>query len=394
MRPLEGIRILDLTQAYSGPFCTMNLADHGAEVIKIEQPGMGDQSRTWGPMKNGESGFYANLNRNKSGMTLDLKSEEGKEIFRRLLKTADVVCENFKVGVLEKLGFSYEVMKEINPRIIYGNITGFGINGPLAKRPCYDIVAQAMSGLMQSTGFPDGLPCKVGPAIADNYTGAFLALGIVMALYKREKTGEGCHIDVAMVDTMIHILDHFVIGYTINGEKTSRCGNRDFSIAPFDAFQAKDGMFVLACGTDKMFEKLCGLMERPDLLEDPRYKTNQDRCDHYIGELRPEVENWSMTKTLDELEEAIVAIGIPFGRIQDVEQVAKHPQTKARNMLWDVDQPGMGNITITGTPIKISYEEDELIKAAPQLGEDNAKILRDLGYSDEEIAALVAKGAI
>lgn len=394
MRPLEGIRILDLTQAYSGPFCTMNLADHGAEVIKIEQPGMGDQSRTWGPMKNGESGFYAQLNRNKTGMTLDLKSEEGKEIFRKLLKTADVVCENFKVGVLEKLGFSYEVMKEINPRIIYGNITGFGINGVLAKRPCYDIVAQAMSGMMQSTGFEDGPPCKVGPAIADNYTGAFLALGIVMALYKREKTGEGCHIDVAMVDTMIHVLDHYIIGYTINGEKNIRSGNRDLSIAPFDAFQAKDGMFVLACGTDKMFERLCGLMERPDLLKDPRYKTNQDRCDHYIGELRPEVEGWSMTKTLDELEERIVGIGIPFGRIQDVEQVVKHPQTTARNMLWDVDQPGIGNITITGTPIKISYEEDKLIKAAPLLGEDNIRILKELGYSDEKIATLVAKGAV
>ena len=394
MRPLEGIRILDLTQAYSGPFCTMNLADHGAEVIKIEQPGMGDQSRTWGPMKNGESGFYAQLNRNKTGMTLDLKSEEGKEIFRKLLKTADVVCENFKVGVLEKLGFSYEVMKEINPRIIYGNITGFGINGVLAKRPCYDIVAQAMSGMMQSTGFEDGPPCKVGPAIADNYTGAFLALGIVMALSKREKTGEGCHIDVAMVDTMIHVLDHYIIGYTINGEKNIRSGNRDLSIAPFDAFQAKDGMFVLACGTDKMFERLCGLMERPDLLKDPRYKTNQDRCDHYIGELRPEVEGWSMTKTLDELEERIVGIGIPFGRIQDVEQVVKHPQTTARNMLWDVDQPGIGNITITGTPIKISYEEDKLIKAAPLLGEDNIRILKELGYSDEKIATLVAKGAV
>ena len=171
------MRILDLSQAYAGPFCTMNLADHGAEVIKIERPGVGDQVRTWGPMKNGESGFHACLNRNKSGITLDLKSEEGKEVFRRLLKTADVVCENYKVGVLEKLGFSYEAMKAINPRIIYANITGFGLNGELAHRPCYDIVAQAMGGMMDVTGFADGLPTKVGPAIADNYTGALLAIG-------------------------------------------------------------------------------------------------------------------------------------------------------------------------------------------------------------------------
>lgn len=393
MRPLEGVRILDLSQAYAGPFCTMNLADHGAEVIKIERPGAGDQVRTWGPMKDGESGFHACLNRNKYGITLDLKTEEGKEVFRRLLKTADVVCENYKVGVLEKLGFSYEAMREINPRIIYANITGFGLQGPLAQRPCYDIVAQAMGGMMDVTGFAGGLPTKVGPAIADNYTGELLAIGILMALYKRERTGEGGHVDVAMVDTMIHILDHLIIDYTILGEKHSRSGNNDQSIAPFDSFAAKDGMFVLACGTDGMFAKLCGLMERPDLLEDARYATNYDRCCNYAA-LKPEIERWSTTRTVDELEEAILAIGIPFGRIQDVEQVVKNPQTTARNMLWDVDQPGMGRITITGTPIKISYEEDKLIKAAPVMGEDNARILETLGYTPQDLAALSKKGVI
>lgn len=393
MRPLEGIRILDLSQAYAGPFCTMNLADHGAEVIKIERPGVGDQVRTWGPMKNGQSGFHANLNRNKSGMTLDLKTEEGKGIFRRLLKTADVVCENYKVGVLEKLGFSYEAMREINPRIIYGNITGYGLEGPLSQRPCYDIVAQAMSGMMDVTGFEDGSPTKVGPAIADNYTGAMLAIGILMALYRREKTGQGCHIDVAMVDTMIHIMDHFIIDYTILGEKHTRSGNNDQSIAPFDSFKAKDGMFVLACGTDGMFNKLCKLMGRADLAEDARYATNYDRCNHY-DTLKPEIEAWSTTKTVDELETEILNEGIPFGRIQNVEQVVKNPQTQARNMLWEVDQPGMGEIVITGTPIKISYEEDQLIKAAPLLGEDNLKILSSLGYSSEELTAFANKGVI
>ena len=393
MRPLEGVRILDLSQAYAGPFCTMNLADHGAEVIKIERPGVGDQVRTWGPMKNGESGFHACLNRNKAGMTLDLKSEEGKEVFRRLLKTADVVCENYKVGVLEKLGFSYETMRKINPRIIYGNITGYGLEGPLAQRPCYDIVAQAMGGMMDVTGFCGGLPTKVGPAIADNYTGALLAIGILMALYRRERTGEGCHIDVAMVDTMIHILDHFIIDYTILGEKHSRSGNNDQSIAPFDSFAAKDGMFVLACGTDEMFARLCALMDRPDLRTDPRYATNYQRCCHYDA-LKPEIEKWSTGKTVDELEGEMLDAGIPFGRIQDVEQVVNNPQTRARNMLWEVDQPGMGNIVITGSPIKISYEEDKLIRAAPTLGEDNARILGDLGYSPEDLAALTEKGVI
>ena len=222
---------------------------------------------------------------------------------------------------------------------------------------------------------------------------ALLAIGILMALYKRERTGEGGHVDVAMVDTMIHILDHFIIDYTILGEKHSRSGNNDQSIAPFDSFAAKDGMFVLACGTDGMFAKLCGLMERPDLLEDARYATNYDRCCNYAA-LKPEIERWSTTRTVDELEEAILAIGIPFGRIQDVEQVVKNPQTTARNMLWDVDQPGMGRITITGTPIKISYEEDKLIKAAPVMGEDNARILETLGYTPQDLAALSKKGVI
>ena len=393
MRPLEGVRILDLSQAYAGPFCTMNLADHGAEVIKIERPGVGDQVRTWGPMKNGESGFHACLNRNKSGITLDLKSEEGKEVFRRLLKTADVVCENYKVGVLEKLGFSYEAMKAINPRIIYANITGFGLNGELAHRPCYDIVAQAMGGMMDVTGFADGLPTKVGPAIADNYTGALLAIGILMALYKREQTGEGGHVDVAMVDTMIHIMDHFVIDYTILGELHSRSGNSDQAIAPFDSFQAKDGMFVLACGTNEMFAKLCDMMGRPELPQDSRFVTNFERCNHYAA-LKPQIEAWSTTKTVQELEEMILAAGIPFGRIQNIEQLGNHPQTRARNMLWEVDQPGMGKITITGTPIKISYEEDSIMKAAPMLGEDTSKILASIGYTPAELSALSQKGVI
>ena len=177
MRPLEGIRVLDLTQAYSGPFCTMNLADHGAEVIKIETPCAGDQTRGWGPMENGFSGYYAYVNRNKKGMTLNLKTEEGKQIFTELLKTADVVCENYKVGVLERLGFPYEKMKEINPRIIYGSISGFGLTGDLAARPAYDIVAQAMSGMMSVTGFQDGPPCKIGPSVGDNYSGAYLCTG-------------------------------------------------------------------------------------------------------------------------------------------------------------------------------------------------------------------------
>lgn len=394
-RPLEGIRVLDLTQAYSGPFCTMNLADHGAEVIKIETPTGGDQTRGWGPMENGFSGYYAYINRNKKGMTLNLKTEEGKQIFTELLKTADVVCENYKVGVLERLGFPYEKMKEINPRIIYGSISGFGLTGDLAARPAYDIVAQAMSGMMSVTGFHDGPPCKIGPSVGDNYSGAYLCMGILMALYEREKTGVGRRVDVAMMDTLFSVMENFVVEYTIAGKTPHRAGNQDPSIAPFDSFHAKDGDFVMGCGTDKMYADLCGAMGRPELITDPRYVTNVDRCDNYLPDLKSDIEAWTTTKTVDELEEIISGLKIPFGRIQTIPEAAEHPQTKERKMLWNVYQPGMDQeIRIPGTPIKIHGEPDECQKAAPQLGEDNEAILTSLGMTKEQVADLKSKGVI
>lgn len=393
-RPLEGIRVLDLTQAYSGPFCTMNLADHGAEVIKIETPEKGDQTRGWGPMENGYSGYYAYINRNKKGVTLNLKTEEGKQIFTELLKTADVVCENYKVGVLERLGFPYEKMREINPRIIYGSISGFGLTGELAPRPAYDIVAQAMSGMMSVTGFSDGPPCKIGPSVGDNYTGAYLCMGILMALYEREKTGVGRRIDVSMMDTLFSVMENFVVEYTIAGKTPHRAGNQDPSIAPFDSFHAKDGDFVMGCGTDKMFAALSEAMGKAELADDPRFHTNLSRCENY-GELKPMIEAWTKTKTVKELEEIISALKIPFGEILDIPQAAEHPQTKERNMLWEVYQPGMErNIRIPGTPIKIHGEADEPQKAAPILGEDNALVYGMLGYDDASLSAFSEKGVI
>ncbi|MBR4016145.1 MAG: CoA transferase [Anaerotignum sp.] len=393
-RPLEGIRVLDLTQAYSGPFCTMNLADHGAEVIKIETPGKGDQTRGWGPMENDYSGYYAYINRNKKGITLNLKTDEGKEIFTELLKTADVVCENYKVGVLERLGFSYDVMKRINPRIIYGSISGFGLTGDLAPRPAYDIVAQAMSGMMSVTGFADGPPCKIGPSIGDNYTGAYLCMGILMALYEREKTGVGRRIDVAMMDTLFSVMENFVVEYTIAGKTPHRAGNQDPSIAPFDSFHAKDGDFVMGCGTDKMFAALCDAMGKGELSADPRFDTNLHRCDNY-AELKPLIEAWTATKTVKELEEIISGMQIPFGEILNIPQAAEHAQTKERNMLWEVFQPGMErHIRIPGTPIKIHGETDAPQKAAPLLGEDTAAILSALGYDAAAISDFRAAGVI
>ena len=390
MKPLAGVRVLDLTQAYSGPFCTMHLADHGAEVIKIERIGTGDQSRTWPPFKNDFSAMYAYINRNKRGLALDVTSEKGKEVFKRLVKEADVVVENFRVGTMEKLGLGYEVLKEINPRLIYGSISGFGLDGPWARRPCYDIVAQAVSGMMSITGFPDGPPTKIGPSVGDNYAGSYLCIGICMALYQRHLTGEGRRIDVAMVDTLFSVMESFVPYYTVEGKHPIRQGNIDPGIAPFDSFKAKDGEFVMGCGTDKFWAALCTLMGREELVDDPRYDTNLNRCINYLPDLKNTIEEWSTTLTVDELEPLFVGAGIPFGRIMSIPEITEHHLIKQRNMLWEVYQPGINDtIRIPGTPIKLHGEEDKPMKAAPLVGEDTDAILKEVGgYSPEEIARL------
>ena len=390
MKPLAGVRVLDLTQAYSGPFCTMQLADHGAEVIKIERVGAGDQSRTWPPFKNDFSAMYSYINRNKKGLALDITSEEGRKVVMRLVEKADVVVENFRVGTMEKLGLGYEELKKINPRLIYGSISGFGLEGPWAKRPCYDIVAQAVSGMMTVTGFPDGPPTKIGPSVGDNYSGAYLCIGICMALYQREKTGEGRRLDVAMVDTLFSVMESFVPYYTVEGKNPTRQGNIDPGIAPFDSFRGKDADFVMGCGTDKFWAALCTLMNREDLLDDPRYDTNLNRCNNYLPGLKATIEEWSTTKTVDELEDLFVGAGIPFGRIMSIPEITEHHLIKSRNMIWDVYQPGIDDtIRIPGTPIKLHGELDRIVKAAPLVGEDSEAILAEVaGYSAAEIAKL------
>lgn len=394
MKALEGVKVLDLTQAYSGPFCTMHLADHGAEVIKIERPGMGDQSRTWGPIVDGYSAYYAFLNRNKKGITLDLRSEQGREIFLKLVEQADVVCENYKVGTMEKLGVGYDVLKQRNPRLIYASISGFGLQGPLAKLPAYDIVAQAMSGLMSITGFPENPPTKVGPSVGDNYTGTYLALGVCMALFHRERTGEGQRLDIAMVDTLFSILENAVVEYTVAGNVPHRSGNSDPGIAPFDSFMAKDGMIVMGVGTNVMWAKLCDLMQRPDLVEDPRFVTNDDRCKNYLPDLKKIVEDYTTTLTGKELETLMNQAGIPFGFIHTVPEAANHPQLQHREMLVEVEDPALGKIKIPGIPIKMHGTPGSINHSAPTLGQHNEEIIGSLGWTKEAIDELAAQGIV
>lgn len=394
-KPLTGVRVLDLTHAYSGPFCTMHLADQGAEVIKVEIPNKGDQSRNWAPFKNGSSGYFAYINRNKYGLSLDLKTEEGKGIFKKLIAETDVLCENFRVGTMEKLGLGYDVLKEINPGLIYASISGFGLEGPMAHRPCYDIIAQAMGGMMSMTGFGDQMT-KVGPAIGDNYSGTYLALGIAMALYQRSKTGKGRRLDVSMVDTIFSILEAGVVEYTVNGHIAKPEGNRDAAISPFDAYEAKDGSFVIGCGTDGFFKNLCDLMGQPELAEDSRFVTNAKRCENYFTGLKPIIEQWAKQHTVEELEQMIVEAGIPFGRILNIAQACDLEVLKDRNMLWTVKDTGIGEeIQIPGSPIKMHGCEDAVMRSAPVIGEHTESILKHvLHMQDQEIQQLKENGII
>lgn len=389
MKLLDGVTVLDLTQAYSGPFCTMHLADHGATVIKLERPPGGDQTRSWGPYKNGKSAYFSLINRNKKGMSLDLHSEEGKKLFLQLVEKADVVCENFRVGTMEKLGLSYEELKKVNPKIIYASISGFGLEGPLAKRPAYDIVAQGMSGIMSITGFPDSIPTKIGPSLGDNYTGTYLALGVAMALYNRTQTGQGHRLDVAMMDTLFSTLENAVVNYTVDGVLPGRVGNIDPAVAPFDTFDAKDGLFVMGVGTNKMWQILCDAMGKPELGTDPRYATNDLRCANYLPDMKATILEWTTTKTIAEIETILVDAGIPFGPVLDVAQATEHPQTKVRNMIQEVDDPIMGKVRLCGIPIKVQGISDKIEAPAPNLGQHNEEVLKDiLGMSSNQIDEL------
>lgn len=385
-KALAGLKVLDLTHAYNGPFCTALLADNGAEVIKIEPPA-GDQCRSWGPLdeKSGESGFFAFLNRNKKGMTLNLKHPKAKAFFYELVKDADVVVENFRVGVAKKMGIDYETLRQINPRLIYATGSGFGQYGPLANRPCYDIVAQSMGGIVNLTGFPDSPPTKVGPSVADNVTGIYLCVGVLMALYHREKTGQGQMVDVAMLDTIFSLLENAIVITTMTGEIPQRKGNIDPSIAPFDIFRSWDGYVAIGVGNDKLFKIFCDVIGRPELVDDPKYKTNDLRCQNYTDGLQQTIAEWARDKDNKELEELFDQAGIPCGPVLDMQEAIDHPQIKAREMMVHIDHPTIGPMYFQGCPIKFSATPGSVDAPAPVLGQHNAEIL---GLSAEQVQKL------
>lgn len=391
---LDNIKVLDLTRVLAGPYATMILGDLGADIIKIEMPVTGDDSRAFGPYVNDESAYFMSLNRNKRSITLNLKSEKGKEVFLEMIKTADVVVENFRPGTMEKLGLGYDYLSTVNPRLIYAASSGYGHTGPYSKRAAYDAVVQAMGGVMSITGQKDGKPTRVGTSIADINAGLFTAIGILAALNNRHETGKGQKVDVAMLDTQVAILENAIARYVVTGEAPKPGGNRHPSIVPFEPFDTSNGEVVVAAGNDVLWAKFCQVIGTEDLINDERFKTNPLRNENY-DELRPLIAEAMTKKTTEEWLELLDKAGVPNGPINTVDKVLQDPQVLAREMVVEVEHPVAGKLKMPGVPIKLSDTPGSVRTPAPVLGQHTEEILKELlGYNDEQIQDLRDSNAL
>ncbi len=393
--PLDGLLVVDLTRVLSGPYCTMLLADMGARVIKIEQPGRGDDTRGWGPPFAGEeSAYFLSINRNKESLTLDLKQPEGQRILGQLLDRADVVVENFRPGTMDRLGFGYGTVAARWPRIVYCSISGFGQTGPRRDQPGYDAVIQAEAGLMSVTGESDGPPLRLGIAIADIVSGMFAAQGVAMALLARARSGRGQLVDIGMLDATVALLTYQAANYFVTGRAPERLGNRHPTIVPYETFEAADGEFVLAVGNDDLWRRFCKVAELSDLAGDPRFVTNRARVEHY-DELRPILVDRLRARSRAEWIAALNADGIPSGAVRSVAEVINDPQIMAREMIQAVEHATLGTVRALGIPIKLSDTPGTVRTAPPTLGQHTDQILRtDLGLTDGDIARLRATAAV
>ncbi len=395
MKPLHNLKILDLTRVLAGPFCTMILSDLGAEVVKVEVPETGDDARSFGPFKNGQSLYFLSINREKKSISINLKTEKGKELFRELIKKFDVVVENFRPGTMEKLGLGYENLKVLNPKLIYAASSGYGHTGPSSAKASYDILAQAMGGIMSITGWPNTPPTRVGMSLGDITASLYLGIGILAALNHRNNTGEGQKVDVAMLDCQVSILENAITRYQVEGKSPEPLGNRHPTIAPFQAFKASDSYFVIAAGNDSLWKKLCIAIDRPDLLENPNFATNGLRTQNLVA-LIDEMEKTILTKTAAEWVEIIDAAGIPCGPINTIDKLFADEQIEARNMIVDVHDKQAGTIKIAGNPIKLSTLDEKIHRSpAPEIGEHNVEVLTSmLGLSVEEVMKMKENGIL
>jgi len=377
--PLSGVTVLDLTRVLAGPYCTMVLADLGARVIKVERPGDGDDARSIGPFVRAKSAYFMSLNRGKESISLDLRDPADREVFEKLLPRADVLVENYRAGVMEKMGYGWETLHARHPRLIYAAASGFGHTGPYAERPAYDLVVQGMGGLMSLTGQPGSGPTRVGTSIGDIAAGLFTAIGVNAALYHRELTGEGTKIDVAMLDCQVALLENAIARYVATGQVPGPLGSRHPSITPFEAFASADGHLIIAAGNDGLFRKLCDVLGHPELAGDPRFCSNEARTDN-ADALKTEVEGTLRERSRSDWLSAFESAGVPCGPINDIAEVMSDPQVAARNMVIRVRDGVAGEISMPGNPIKLSaFEDPPTREPAPALDRDRERLLEELG---------------
>ena len=392
--PLKGIRVLDLTRILAGPYATMILRDLGAEVIKIEQPGGGDEARDFGPFKNDFSLYFMSVNRGKKSITLNLKSQRGKELFLELVKGSDILVENFRPGTMEKLGLDYESLKTHHPSLLYAACSGFGQTGPYAMRGAYDMIIQGMGGIISITGEPDRPPVRVGTSIGDITSALFTTIGILSALRHRDQTGEGQLIDVGMLDCQVAILENAMVRYFSTGDIPRPLGRRHPAITPFEVFESADGYVVIAIGNNELWRKFCEHVDRPELIDDERFHTNALRTENHES-LFPILAEIMRHRTTDAWVETLEAIGVPCGPVNTVDKVANDPQVLARDMIAEVEHDITGTVQIPGIPIKLSETPGQIDAPAPNLGEHTSEVLTGLlGLGAEEVSQLKRDGVV
>ena len=393
--PLEGIRVVDLTRILAGPYCTMMLGDMGAEIIKVENPDGGDDTRSWGPpFLNGVSTYFISINRNKKSLTLNLKDERGKELLRDLIRKSDIMVENFRPGTLDKLGFSWEEIHRLNPAMIFASLSGFGQTGPRKSEPGFDVVIQGEGGLMSITGEPDGPPNKVGASVADITAGMLAAQGILLSLYHREKTGVGQMVDIGMLDGQVALLTYHANGYFATGKIPPRRGNKHPSITPYETYSCKDGYFNLGVGNDSLWRRFCDAMGLDEIKEDPKFAVNKDRVDNRL-ELQEILDALFAEKTVEETLDALRGAGVPCGPINNLAQVLSEPQVLAREMVVDVDVPVAGPTKVTGVPIKLSETPGSVRTPPPTLGQHTEEVLESvLGMDEAQRNTLRQEGVV
>lgn len=391
---LESLRVLDLSRVLAGPFCAMVLADLGADVIKVEIPGTGDDARAYGPFVNGESAYYMSINRNKRGITLNLKRPEGREVFLRLVRWADAVIENYRPGTMDRLGLGYADLERVNPRLIYAAVSGFGSTGPYRQRPAYDIIAQGMGGLMSITGQPGGPPTRVGASVGDIIAGLYTAIGILAAVSERQRSGHGQFIDVSMMDCQVSVLENAISRYLATGQVPGPLGNHHPSITPFSTFKTADGYIIIAAGNNEVFGRLCGALGMPALPADPRFSTNDARTQNRDA-LAAALEAALAAAGTGHWLAALEAGGVPAAPVLTVDKVISDPQVNAREMVAEIDHPVAGRTKVPGVPVKMSRTQGRVRFPAPTLGQHNDEVLTQvLGLSDGQIQELRAKGVL